>query len=437
MVDLATGEMIYANHADDALIPASTMKIFTMATALENLGPDFAFETHLLTDGDHLYVIGDGDPSLGDEKLCDKRNEPANAVLHRWADLLIQTGISVFPGHLIIDESIFDDQWLNETWEKNDLDKWYAAPVGGLNFNDNCVDITIVPDAKSGVPVSVLVQPDTTLLQFVNKCKSGGKGKPVLHHPFDSMRYKISGRCTKKWRFSPVSFPDPGMLFADSLRTVLAKRGVTFSGDIERRRVRSPNGSVPDSLIPIASYRSSMVDVLSRTGKNSQNLFAECLLKRSGYAWSIRNHDPSPQGSWETGRLAVMDTMTQAGIGTQGFVVADGSGLSRKNQCTARQMVMLLTYAHQNHWGKMFHDNLSMSGVDGSLKKRLMDHPGRVFAKTGTMRGIRALAGYVDQENGQTRYAFAVVFNGYKGPSTPYKKIQDQICRILIQFSAS
>lgn len=436
VIDLSTGEMVYAHHADVALIPASTMKIFTMAAALEILGPDFAFETHLLTDGDHLYVIGDGDPSLGDEKLCDKRNEPADAMLHRWADLLILTGITVFPGQLIIDESIFDDQWVNETWEKNDLDKWYAAPIGGLNFNDNCVDITILPDAKSGAPVFVSVQPDTTLLQFVNRCKSGGKGKPVLHHPFDSILYKISGRCTKKWRFGAVSFPDPGMLFADSLRTVLAKRGVTFSGDIERRRVRAVDGSVPESLIPIISHRTSMGDVLSRTGKNSQNMFAECLLKRSGYAWSKRNDHPSPQGSWETGRLAVMDTMTEAGIGTEGFFVADGSGLSRENKCTARQMVSLLTFAHHNNWGKMFHDNLSMAGVDGSLKKRLTDHPGRVFAKTGTMRSVRALAGYVDQKDGQPRYAFAVVFNGYKGPSTPYKKIQDQICRILVQHTS-
>ena len=215
----------------------------------------------------------------------------------------------------------------------------------------------VIPEMDPSHPVKVDPKNIVSAIhdhQVTNTFGSPAIWKKVAAHCVEndiklpSMRYKISGRCTKKWRFSPVSFPDPGMLFADALRTVLAKRGVTFSGEIERRRVRSPNGSLPDSLIPITNHRTSMVDVLSRTGKNSQNLFAECLLKRSGYAWSKRNHDPSPQGNWETGRLAVMDMMTQAGIGTQGFVVADGSGLSRENQCTARQMVSLLTYAHKN-----------------------------------------------------------------------------------------
>jgi D-alanyl-D-alanine carboxypeptidase/D-alanyl-D-alanine-endopeptidase (penicillin-binding protein 4) len=79
---------------------------------------------------------------------------------------------------------------------------------------------------------------------------------------------------------------------------------------------------------------------------------------------------------------------------------------------------------------ELIYDSLSIGGVDGSLRKRLKDIPGQVHAKTGTMRGVRALAGYVG-DNARPRYAFAVLFNGYKGPSTPYKAIQERICRIL------
>ena len=434
--DFASDEMVFADHADEPLIPASTMKLFTMAAALIHLGPDFHFETTVYTDGNHLYVIGDGDPALGDEKLYKKRNESIDTTLRQWANTLLQAGISIFPGQLIIDESIFDQQFVHPAWDKDDLNSWYAAPVGGLNFNDNCVNITIRPDDKQGQPVWLSIQPDTTLVHIINHCKSGGRGTPLIHHVFDTMEYRISGRCSKRWRFSPVSFPNPGMLFADVFRTVLAKKGVTFHGNIARRRVRKSDGSLPESLIPIARHQTSISDVLYRTGKNSQNLFAECLMKRAGYSRSKRNGEKPPQGSWETGQQAVVDMVTRVGIGTEGFVVADGSGLSRANRCTARQLVSLLAWVQTQTWKRLLHDSLSIAGVDGSLRRRLTEQPGRVYAKTGTMRSVSALAGYVDQEDGTPRYAFVVLFNGYQGSSTPYKDIQDQICRILIQHSS-
>ena len=124
----------------------------------------------------------------------------------------------------------------------------------------------------------------------------------------------------------------------------------------------------------------------------------------------------------------------QSGIDTTGLVIADGSGLSRDNRCTARQLAKLLAWAHGQPGRELFVDSLSVAGVDGSLGKRLKDIPGRVHAKTGTMRGIRTLAGYAGYED-NPRYAFAVLFNGYKGPSTPYREIQDRICRILVHAS--
>ena len=79
---------------------------------------------------------------------------------------------------------------------------------------------------------------------------------------------------------------------------------------------------------------------------------------------------------------------------------------------------------------ELHHGDLAEAGVDGSMRKRLRGLSAAVYAKTGTMRGIRTLSGYVQSEDNHL-YAFAVMFNGYKGPSTPYKEIQDRICRIL------
>ena len=148
-----------------------------------------------------------------------------------------------------------------------------------------------------------------------------------------------------------------------------------------------------------------------------------------------------------------MDVVHRAGIDATGLVVSDGSGLSRDNRCTARQLAGMLAWLHSQDTGSIFEDSLSIAGVDGSLRKRLKNLTGRVRGKTGTMRGVRALAGYVGnaersqlparaagfspRDRPETRYAFAVIFNGYKGPSTPYREIQDRICRILAKAAAT
>jgi D-alanyl-D-alanine carboxypeptidase/D-alanyl-D-alanine-endopeptidase (penicillin-binding protein 4) len=431
VIDLRAGQPVFLHNADAPLVPASTMKVFAMAAALVELGPDFHFETILATDTRNLYVIGDGDPGFGDERIHKARGETVYAPFDRWARHLLTAGVTAIPGDLVIDESIFDGERIHPTWEAEDLGKWYAAAVNGLNINDNCVDVTITPGAKAGAPVLVSVQPESPLTQIVNNCRTG-EGTPVLNHAFGSYEYKIGGRCNKPWPFESVAFPDPGLLFADSFRANLAKKGITLQGDILRKQVRTADGKLPPDLSAIDRHRTPLLDALGRAGKNSQNLFAECLLKRAGYAWATRSNVPDPQGSWETGAAAVMQLIAAAGIDNRGLKVVDGSGLSRENTCTARQLAALLAWTYRQPFNQALYESLSEAGVDGSLQRRLKNLDGRVHAKTGTMRGIRTLAGYVDDEAGP-RYRFAIMFNGYRGGSGPYKEIQDRFCKVLVE----
>jgi PBP4 family serine-type D-alanyl-D-alanine carboxypeptidase len=206
--------------------------------------------------------------------------------------------------------------------------------------------------------------------------------------------------------------------------------GISVNGQVRRARVRSPNGALPPPITVVGIHRTPLRDVLTRAGKDSQNLFAECLLKRAGYARARRTGSTDARGSWRHGADAVHALLRRAAIDATGLVVADGSGLSRDNACTARQFALLLAYENAQPTGALLHESLATAGVDGSLRKRLKNSDGRVHAKTGTMRGVRALAGYIDGDSGP-RYAFAVIFNGYPGPSTPYKEIQDRFCRVL------
>ncbi len=430
VIDLASDRVIFTQNADDALTPASTMKIFAMTAALIELGPQFAFETILAADGGNLFVIGDGDPGFGDERLHKSRGETIAAPFHSWAETLRQRGLTSIPGDLVIDETIFDDQRLHPSWERADLDNWYAAPVGGLNYNDNCLDFVVTPGKKRDAPALVSIQPETSLARVVNKSQSGGKGIPTVHHAFDTFEYVVAGRCGKTANVGSISFPDPGLLFADAMRMSLTRSGINIHGSVRRERVRLPDGALPTQLTLLTIHRTPLSDVLGRAGKDSQNMFAECLLKRAGYAWAKRQSLPDPRGSWKIGGDAVKDMLLRAGVDSRNLIVADGSGLSRQNACTARQLTAVLAWSSRQLFGSMLHDSFAVAGIDGSLRKRLKNSDGRVHAKTGTMRGIRALAGYVDSDAGP-RYAFAVLFNNYTGPSTPYKEIQDRFCRIL------
>ncbi|NOT02345.1 MAG: hypothetical protein HOP29_17190, partial [Phycisphaerales bacterium] len=145
VADLADGRSLGAGYATTPLIPASIQKQLVMAAAIDQLGPGFSFRTVVGTYGRDVVVVGDGDPGLGDPRLCQAAGEEPTAVLNRWADALKRSGVSVVEGDLVVDESIFDGQWVHPSWEPNDLPKWYAAPVGGLNLADNCIEVTAFP----------------------------------------------------------------------------------------------------------------------------------------------------------------------------------------------------------------------------------------------------------------------------------------------------
>ena len=430
IADLSTGSVLFDRHGEEVLVPASNAKVFVMAAALRELGPDFAFETRLAFDGQHLYLIGDGDPGLGDEKIHRSRGESILAPYERFAEALKSKGIVEVRGDIVVDASVFDDQRIHPDWEPGDLGKWYAAPVAGIGFNDNCLDITISPAGKGKSVPSVSVMPPTAQIKIVNQTRSGGKGDPILHHPPGSNEYRISGALRKTWTFSPVPVDDPVFFAGDVLKRVLADRGVRVHGTVRTQRVRQADGTLPASLQLVATHRTLLADVLARVGKDSQNYFAECVLKRVGYAWTQRARQHDPVGSWQTGSQAIIAHLQALGIPTAGLVIADGSGLSRGNRCTARQLTTVLAKMAALPGAEMFRESLAEAGVDGSLRKRLRGLSASVYAKTGTMRGIRTLSGYVQSEDNHL-YAFAVLFNGYTGPSTPYKEIQDRICRIL------
>jgi len=428
IVTLPEGEVVYSSpRADELFIPASNQKVLVSAAALDLLGPGFRFSTQLAQRGDDLVVFGDGDPSTGDPVLADAAGKPITALFHDWAEALRKAGVTDVAGDLIVDDFAFDAQRLHPSWSKGDLLKWYAAPVGGLNLNDNCVDLTVVPGKKPGGATSVRVVPGNTLVKVVNRSKTGGKGTPVVTRKGMSHEYIITGRCSKTAPLQSVPVVDPGLFFGSACRTALAAKGIRINGETRRERLREQNGSVPEACRVIATRETRLDEILGRMNKRSQNLFAEALLKALG------RQDATPTaGTWVRGGAVVGRFLSKLNADVPGCVVDDGSGLSRKNRVSPRQITDVLAYVFRSPHREIYVDSLAVAGVDGTLRKRMKDIKGRVHAKTGYISGVRTLSGYVQGKSGRW-FAFSFLFNDKKPRigTRPATQMQDRICRIL------
>lgn len=423
VIDAESGRELYAADIDRPMIPASNLKLLVTSAALDRFGPAHAFTTRLALAGQDLHLIGGGDPATGDPRLAKARGQTPTTLLDQWAEALKSAGVNRIGGDLVYHDRALDEQWIHPSWNRSFLTDWYAAPVSGLNFNDNCVDITVWPTAE-GQPVAFRVMPPAAGIRIVNNCLSGGKHDPRIERASDANVYTLSGSADREAELESKPVTDPGAFFADVLRTHLRTRGMEVAGVIRRGE------SVPAEMRLIATHETPLSDVLWRINKNSQNLFAEALAKLLGRQFEADNGRNAP-GSWEAGSSAVHAFLRNRGIDDSAIVVADGSGLSRDNRVTARALTDLLLVMHRHPHAAEFRRSLSVAGRDGTLGKRMKDIEGRVQAKTGYIGGVRALSGYAQSQSGRT-LIFSILFNEIPGDVKPFEELQDRACRVLI-----
>lgn len=427
VVELPWGKAVYERDADVPLMPASNMKLVVMAAAIDQLGPDYQFETVLALRGKDLVVIGSGDPTLGDERLCLARKEPITAIFHRWADQLRKAGVSSVAGDILIDDSIFDQQFVHPTWPADQHQRWYEAPIGGLNFNSNCVSVEVRPTDLDAPAIASFV-PGNTALELANRTRTGAKDTVVIDRKQGSKTVVVSGSVAKAKTLGDLSVQDPGVYFGSVFKTVLAAKGIRVDGDVVRQRIRQPDGRLPSDCRVIDVVRTPLADALARAGKQSLGMAAECLIKALGaHAEGI--------GTWPGGAKAVQSFMSKAGVSPGDVIIAEGSGLSRENRLSARAATAVLRHMHSAGPERfdLLRNSLAVGGVDGTLDKRLKwkSTRGRVFAKTGYISGVRTLSGYVQNQRGQW-FAFAFFYNN---ATATVKQSADNACRILAEWA--
>ncbi len=434
VVDLATGQRLVAIEPDRSLLPASSAKLFTTATALAKLGADHQLRTVLARRGTigadgvlrgDLVVIGGGDPSLSGRFYRDGQD----SLLDAWAAIVAEAlGVTEVTGDLVADDRLFEPARPDPTWEKGDLTKWYAAVPSALSFNDNCLDVVVGPGAAPGDPATVTLRPATGYAPVRNDATTTASEREhviSIDRRASGREIRVGGRVLTSARpyTGYVTVPEPGIFLATVLREALERHGVAVNGEV---RLARRDGSEPKTpTVPIADYGHRLDATVGICNRRSQNLYAECILRLVG-----AKHGEA--GSAAGGSAVVTRFLeTEAGVAKGAVHLQDGSGLSRENRTSAAALVALLTHAHGQPWGESFRASLARPGKSGTLKKRLRELPdGALSAKTGTLRDTSALAGYVTA--GDRELAFAFLGNGLKGGVGAARRAQDEVVRLLV-----
>ena len=431
VVEMASGDTVFEKSADDLKIIASNTKLFTTAAALDRLGPGFFFETDLLLKGrqsgstlrGNLAIVGGGDPNISGRHF----EGDSFAVFRDWAQAIRDRGVERIEGDLFLVHGLFEPPRVHPDWPEDQLGRWYEAPIEALSFNDNCILVKVWPGSSPGAPARVEMVPDLPMFEVRNSAKttnSSRKHKVIIDRINGSNVLQVAGSVyqhaapVESW----VTVPDPLHYFAVALESAFEREGLDLEGRVLYSR-----------FLPVAhwewvaGYRTDLMTTAEVINKRSQNFFAESLLKLMGARLC-------GEGSWEAGRAVVEEFLAELGFAEGGYSLADGSGLSRENRFSARQITDLLRHMYFHPRGRDFLLTLPYSGEPGlKWERRLAEEPykGNVFAKTGSLLGVSTLSGYVKARSGKI-YAFSILCNRTSS-NWRAQRAQDQLLRALVE----
>jgi D-alanyl-D-alanine carboxypeptidase/D-alanyl-D-alanine-endopeptidase (penicillin-binding protein 4) len=411
---LQSGRVLYQRNEGKLFVPASNMKLVTGSVALETLGPDFVYHTPVVAAGairngelrGDLVVIGSGDPTIA----ADFHAGDARAVFRAWADSLRAHGVRRITGRIIGNDDVFDDVPLGRGWAWDDLADYYAAEIGGLQYNLGVVGITAAAGRGLGAPPILTVDPQTAYVRVANTARTvaAGTGEQLSVTRADTGNtFIVSGQLpadTATVR-NDMAVRNNTAYFATVLRETLIARGIAVGGAaVDQDELGPAARPVPrDTLFVQTSppLREILVGFL----KPSQNQVGEILLKTMGR--TLRG-----QGTAQAG-IAVVDSTARAwGLPLRKLAQADGSGLSRYNLVAPQFLIALLEHMRGSANYQTLYTAVPIAGVDGTLAGRMKNTPlqGNVHAKTGTVSNVRSLSGFMTTASGEP-IVFSILVN--------------------------
>jgi serine-type D-Ala-D-Ala carboxypeptidase/endopeptidase (penicillin-binding protein 4) len=496
IVSLDSGKMLFEQNAQKYFSPASNAKLYTAALTLDMLGTDYRIKTSLYSTarpdkagtlkGD-LIVYGRGDPLM----TARLNGGDYYKGLEPLADQLAGAGVRRIEGDIIGDESYFTGPPIGAGWEWDDLQEYYGAEVSALTVNDNTIDVIVKPAERPGIPCRVTTGPTTSFVTIINRIQTAPKGieaSVVVYRPPGENIIYVSGRLPidHKGYIKSFAVHNPAGLFVNLFKDLLARRGIAVTGrtrtiDWKYREVSPVDFT---KLVELGAVESAPIkDLVREMLKPSQNLYAQLLLLQSGVAWGERgaadgrraDREPQARGdiavasasqpiatqsgragvaqqspaarpqapdlhrtTEELGIEAMNELLARAGVKKGDVLLEEGSGLSRRDVITPNATVALLGFMNRHQLADVYRNALPVAGVDGTLQNRMKGTAaaGNVHAKTGSLRYVYTLSGYVTTSTGE-RLAFSILLNNYfnSDRAIPAREDLDAIAIMLAGFS--
>jgi D-alanyl-D-alanine carboxypeptidase/D-alanyl-D-alanine-endopeptidase (penicillin-binding protein 4) len=452
VASLDTGKVLFEENANKLLRPASNMKLYTVAAALDRLSPDYRYSTSVyasarpdaagIVHGD-LTIYGRGDPSIAARYNAGDYFKGIEDLASRIA----AAGVKRVEGDLVGDETYFTGPQYGSGWEWEDLQWWYGAEVSALTVNDNSLDLFVKPGPKVGAPAVVSTGPPDPLLTIMNHAvttASGTKRDLTIYRALGTHVLEVVGSIPvdDKGYSGGIGISHPALLFVYLLRSSLSRRGVVISGRSRTIPTSATGAPIPvaskTGLIEITSIQSPPLSVIAaQTLKPSQNLYTELLLRTLGKVAPVQTEESNSTRTSEGAGLEVVKAfLKEAGVNSSGLVLSDGSGLSRNDMVTAEATLQLLTYMSRHQHATVFRDALPIAGMDGTLRNRLRGTvaENNLRAKTGSLSSAASLSGFVTTAAGE-RLVFSIIVNNYPEDLDPRSVCIDPIAVLLASFA--
>jgi D-alanyl-D-alanine carboxypeptidase/D-alanyl-D-alanine-endopeptidase (penicillin-binding protein 4) len=441
LASFSTGE-----SADQSLIPASNLKLITTGAALLTLGPDFEFRTSFVLLGNQLVVEGCGDPALADPDLLSKMQTGVEQFLDRLADSIAAAARGRVAA-VVIDDRVFDRDLVHPLWPTDQLNRAYCAPVCGVNFHRNVLSVFPAPAARAGDPPSVRTEPAATWIEFDNqRARTIREGDTAvwIERGGSPWQFRLHGSVrTAPTDAVRVAVREPAPIFGRLLADRLAARQRGPVPEVRMVDPEAPVASGQPGATVAAIVRTPISVVLERCNVDSDNLYAEALLKLTGH------HVTRQPGSWSNGS-AVVRMIIKDRLGAQhaaSTFVSDGSGLARANRVSARTLAAwIANVASDGRVGETYVRSMAVAKEEGTLRRRFRNKTltNEVRAKSGYINGVRTLSGVVlESSNGGAlvgagngrRLAFAILVNDIPaGADERAKELHENIVEILDNY---
>jgi serine-type D-Ala-D-Ala carboxypeptidase/endopeptidase (penicillin-binding protein 4) len=422
--DLNSGATPYAHNPDQLMLPASNAKLLTTAAALAVLTPQFRQQTPFFATGqppnlETLRVEGHGDPSLKETQLA------------QIAAQLQARGVKSI-GTLVADDSFFTGSLTEPSWTWEDLQGGDGLPINSLMLNGNVFSMRLTPQGlgqpvrsqwlSPGIPKEVVV---------VNQTMTVGASAPEsIETTWQGNQLVVKAQLRTGSAPETIDIPvtNPGMNFLERLRSILGDRQI----QVQQVSLTTTPIAQRQTLPPIASIAfPSLGILLSEVNQNSNNFYAESLLRQLG-----KTGMNSPEVfTAQQGLMVLGQSLTRLGVNATGYKLIDGSGLSRKNLASPRAIVQTLAGVDRSPYRKLFRASLPVAGLRGTLRRRFIGTTvqGRLWAKTGTLKGVAALSGYLDR-SGQSPLTFSILVNQSPQPTGVLQRAVDQMVLAIAQL---